>query len=69
MKIEIFEWEAGDWVVMFADGKVIAQGHSITTRHWLTVLKSLGAEVERSRIDDDGPLCFADVETLREAVK
>lgn len=67
MKIELFQWEAGDWVALFVNGERFDEGHSIPQHEWIGLLEKAGCEVVVREIEDEnGEFCHRGVEILRE---
>jgi len=53
MKLKIITCSTGDWEVLYKDGKIFDEGHSIHPDSLIEILKELGAEVENEEISDE----------------
>lgn len=51
--IRLIENESGDWKVLLLNGEVYAEGHSIPTRSWIDLIRSLGHEASTEDVTDE----------------
>ena len=45
--------ESGDYEILLEDGELYASGHSLGNNHWISILRSLGCEVEEVCVSDE----------------
>ena len=50
-KIELITCD--DWAILKLDGRVYDEGHSISNRTWLALLRRIGNDVEWEEVDED----------------
>jgi hypothetical protein len=53
MKVNIAQWDDGEWYALYVDGKNVFEGHSL---YWRELLDALGVEYEVDEVpgDEDG---------------
>ena len=66
MRVNVLQWDTGDWTSIEIDGALYVEGHSISDHAWMELLKRAGAHVTREEIHYDeanleGPTCYAEL--------
>lgn len=51
--IKLVTNESGDWEVLFLNGEIYCEGHSIPTCTWLNLFRELGHEVSTKDLTDE----------------
>jgi hypothetical protein len=49
-KIDIVQWDAGDWIALYVDGKLVHEGHSI---RGVEMLEYLNIPFDKTEVPDN----------------